>query len=303
MILISLLQYAAAFLLGVMISVLLCSIRDIRRKAARILLICGILLAAQMLTFALFGLSVTKKVYPLLVHFPLWVLLVLLLGAPKRLAAVSVLVAYMCCQVTRWVASGGMLIPEHHWLYQILYLPVAGLFLVFFWRKLASPVRRFVEQSRKTCLAMGFVPALYYAFDYLTAVYTDLLLSGNMAAVQFMPSVVSVGYLLFVVIYSSEVEKQMQISRERDFLAVQLNQSKVSFSAIQQLQEKTMQYRHDMRHHFTLLQVLAAENNLAKIQQYLNTAQKDIEGLTPVRYCGNEIINMLLSYHKTEAET
>jgi len=41
-----------------------------------------------------------------------------------------------------------------------------------------------------------------------------------------------------------------------------------------------MQYRHDMRHHFTLLQVLAAENNLAKIQQYLNTAQKDIEGLT-----------------------
>jgi len=100
-ILISMLQYAAAFLLGVMISVLLCGIRDIRRKMGRILLICGILLAAQMLTFALFGLSVTRKAYPLLVHFPLWVLLVLLLGVPKLQAAVSVLVAYMCCQVPR----------------------------------------------------------------------------------------------------------------------------------------------------------------------------------------------------------
>jgi len=194
------------------------------------------------------------------------------------------------------VASLGLLIPEEHWLYPILYIPVAVLFLFFLWRYLATALRQLIERSRNTCLLMGLVPALYYVFDYVTTVYTSLLTSGNMAAVQFMPSVVSVAYLIFVPMYNSELEKQMQLVRERDFLAVQLRQSKIALSAIQQIQEQNRQYRHDMRHHITLLQALAAENNIPKIHQYLSTAQQDIDALTPIRYCSNEVVNLLLSY-------
>lgn len=295
--LLSLLQYVSAFALGVLVSVILSGAQSKNNCVRKTILICVVLLTAQMLSFGFFGHSVTKKIYPLIVHLPLWALLVLLLKTPKLQTAVSVLMAYMCCQPPRWVASLGLLLPEGFWLYYILYIPVAGLFLYFLWRYLATSLRQFIERSRKTCLLMGLVPALYYVFDYATTVYTSLLISGNMAAVQFMPSIISMAYLVFVSIYNSELEKQVQLGRERDFLAVQLHQSKMAFSTMNQIQEKTRQYRHDMRHHFTLLQAFAAENNITKIQQYLSAAERDIEALTPIRYCGNEVANMLLSYY------
>jgi len=298
----SLLQYIAAFLLGVLVSVLLSCAQPKAYFARKLVLICGVLLTAQLLSYHFWGLSVTKKLYPLIVHFPLWVLMVLLLKTPKAQTAVSILMAYMCCQPPRWIASLGLLISEEHWLYQILYIPIAGLFLFLLWRYLATPIRQFIERSRKACLMMGLVPALYYIFDYGTTIYTSLLTSGNAAAVQFMPSVVSIAYLLFIFMYNLELEKQMQLSMERDFLSAQLLQSKVTLSTMQQMQEKTMQYRHDMRHHFALLQALAAENNIVKIQQYLNIAQHDIEDMTPVQYCGNEVVNLLLSYYAAAAK-
>lgn len=299
----SLIQYVAAFVLGVLVTVMLSCAGGKIRSAGGMVLICVVLLCVQLVSFWVFGLSVTKKLYPVLVHISLWGLLVVLLKTPKLQTAVSVLVAYLCCQPPRWVASLGLLIPENHWLYPVLYLPVAGLFLLFLRRYLVVPIRRLLGQSRKNCLLMGLVPALYYVFDYVTTVYTSLLTSGNMAAVQFMPSVASMAYLAFVILYHIEQEKQTALSRERDLLETQLNQSKITFAAMQQSQEKTRQYRHDMRHHFAMLQAFAAENNLEKIQQYLNTVQQDIEALLPMRFCGNDVVNLLLSYYTSVART
>lgn len=298
-----LLLYTAAFLLGVAVSVMISAPQEKPPHFRRgILLISCILLAAQLVSFLLLGLSATKKLYPLIVHLPLWALLVGLLKTDPLQTAVSVLMAYMCCQVPRWIASLGLLLPEEHWLYYILYIPVAGIFLVCLRRYLAVSLHQFIGRSRKACLLMGLIPALYYLFDYITIIYTGLLRSGNMAAVQFMPSVVSIAYLIFIALYNSELEKQLQLSRERDFLALQLHQSGTAFAAMQQLQEKTLAYRHDMRHHFNLLQVYAADNNLDGIRQYLSAAQQDMEDLTPVRYCGNEIVNLLLSYYAAAAD-
>lgn len=295
-------QYIAAFVLGVQVSMILTGVNAKAHPARNTLLIYGALLAAQLLSFCVLGLSATKKLYPLIVHFPLWLLMVLVFKTPKLQTAVSVLVAYMCCQPPRWIASLGLLIPEDHWLYPILYIPVAGLFLFFLWRYLAASIRQFMERSRKACLMLAMVPALYYIFDYITTVYTSLLHSGNVAATQFMPSVVSVAYLLFIFLYNAELEKQLPLRSERDFLTMQLHQSNIAFTAMQQMQEKTREYRHDMRHHLTLLQTFAAENNMEKIQQYLHTTQQDLEALTPKRYCSNDVANLLLSYYAASAK-
>lgn len=302
MMLLSLLQYAAAFLLGVQLSVLLSGAGEKAGRAGKLLLICAVLLVGQLVSYGLFGLSVTRRLYPLIVHLPLWALLVLLLKVPKLQTAVSVLVAYMCCQPPRWVASLGLLIPEGHWLYAVLYIPVAGLFLLFMSRYLAAPIRQLMGRSRKTCLMTGLIPAMYYLFDYMTTVYTSLLHDGNIAAVQFMPSMVSGAYLVCLVIYNGELEKQLELSVERDFLEIQLHQSKVIYDALQQSQEQILRYRHDMRHHFTLLRGFAAQDNVPKIQEYLNSAQQDMEALTPQRYCGNEVVNLLLAHYTAQAK-
>ena len=298
----SLLQYSCVFVLGLLVSLLLSGAVTRPNYIQKSIVISVVLLSAQLATFLLFGIDITKKCYPLIVHIPMWVFLVILFSTPKLQTLVSILLAYMCCQPPRWIASAGLLIPESHWLYQILYLPVAAAFLFFVWRYLVAPIRHFMERSRKACVLIGILPGIYYVFDYVTTVHTRLLTSGNMAAVQFVPSVLSVVYLMFIVMYHSEMETQYQLRRERDFLESQLNRAKDSFASIQQLQRKTQQYRHDMRHHFNLLKSLAMDNNISQIQQYLQTVQKDIEDITPVRYCNNDVVNILLSYYASNAK-
>lgn len=302
MMVLSLAQYTAVFLLGVLVSAMLSGGELHGRVGGKVALVCLLLLAVQLLSYESLGLEATKKLYPLIVHLPLWTALVLILETPKLQTAVSVLVAYMFCQLPRWVASLGLLLPETHWLFSLLYIPVAGVFLLLMYRFFAPPVRQLLTRDRWNCLLVGIVPALYYGFDYLTTVYTSMLLSGNMAAVQFMPSVVSSAFLFFVVNHHTQQEKQLQIARERDVLAVQLQQSGIALSAMQQIQEKTKEYRHDMRHHFNLLRAYTAQENVDAIRQYLATAEQDLDALTPVRYCGNEVVNMVLSYYAALAK-
>lgn len=44
----------------------------------------------------------------------------------------------------------------------------------------------------------GVIPVLYYVFDYLTRVYTDLLSSGAPVVVEFMPFICCGAYLVFL---------------------------------------------------------------------------------------------------------
>lgn len=63
-----------------------------------------------------------------------------------------------------------------------------------------------------------------------------------------------------------------------------------------------MVYRHDMRHHLSLLNSFAADGNLQKIKDYLASTEAAIEALTPVRYCENETVNLILSSFQNKAQ-
>lgn len=50
-----------------------------------------------------------------------------------------------------------------------------------------TPAVRYIScYSRKMQCQFGVIPVLYYVFDYLTRVYTDLLSSGAPVVVEFM---------------------------------------------------------------------------------------------------------------------
>lgn len=295
--LISLFQYTCSFLFGAALSFLLSGAQFRPGFRPKAIGICITLLLFQLAALLLLDFELTRKLYPLIVHLPLWILMVWLLKTDALQSVVSILVAYMSCQLPRWIASIGLFIPENHLLFQILYLVTAPAFLYYLCKYLVPSVRWCMERSRKSCMMFGLIPAIYYIFDYVTTVFTSLLLSGNLAAVQFMPSVVALAYLIFIVIYDKENQRQNQLIQERDLMELQLYQTNVAYQSISHLQEKTQQYRHDMRHHITLLQSLAMDNNLEQIRQYLNTIGQEVAELTPVRLCSNDVVNLLLSYY------
>lgn len=116
-----------------------------------------------------------------------------------------------------------------------------------------------------------------------------------------MPSTISIFYFVFVILYYIETQKQATLQRERDMLDAQFRLAQTEFASLRQLQQNAASYRHDMRHHFSLLQGLASTEDIGGIKEYLRTAQSDMDAITPIRFCENETVNLILSAYATKA--
>ena len=299
---IGLIRFASSLIFGVAVSVLFAGVEFTRKSNIVVCVTCMILLAVQSGCWWFLGLDMTSKLYPLIIHMPMILLLSLYFKRPWLISTASVLSAYLCCQAPRWVGFLAGAIFGSRLLDHVFYM--AAVFLAYYFLKkyVAGSIRDLMEKSVKSRILLGTVPLFYYLFDYVTIIYTDILYRGTKWAVQFMPSAVSVFYFVFVILYYTETQKQAKAQRERDMLNVQLQLAKTEFSTLRRLQECTAVYRHDMRHHFTFLQSMAADGNIEGIREYLKTTQSDIDAITPVRFCENETANLLLSAFSAKAD-
>ena len=288
-------RYGFAMLFGVMVSVSFAGVEETRKSRLSVACFCIFFLLVQSACWWLLGFEATSKLYPLIVHLPVILFLCLHFKRPWLISAVSMFSSYLCCQAPRWIGSIAGTIFKSHLAEYIGYIVAIFLAYYFLHKYVAGSVRQLIEKSKKSCIMFGAVPLFYYLFDYATAIYTDELYRGARGAVQFMPSVVSIFYFVFIILYYAETQKQSDAQRERDMLTAQLQLAKTEFTTLRQLQEYTAVYRHDMRHHFTFLQSLASAGSIDGIKEYLKTAQSDIDAITPVRFCENETANLILS--------
>lgn len=299
---IGLLRFGVSLVFGISVSVLFAGIELTKKNRLVTGLLCVIFLFVQTASWWLLGLDLTSKLYPLIIHLPLIVIFSLYHKRPWLISAISVLSGYLCCQAPRWFGflAGSALnsrLADH-----IFYIAFVFLAYYFLKRYVAGSVQQLMEKSTKSCLFLGGVPLFYYLFDYVTAIYTDVLYSGTEWAVQFMPSTISVFYFVFVILYYAETQKQANLQREKDMLDAQFRLAQTEFTSLRQLQQNAASYRHDMRHHLALLQGLASKEHIEGIKEYLQTAQSDMDAITPTRYCENETVNLILSAYATKAK-
>ncbi|PHV70550.1 histidine kinase [Sporanaerobium hydrogeniformans] len=299
---IGLLRFGFSLVFGIAVTVLFAGIEPTRKNRLVAGLLCVIFLFVQTISWRLLGLDLTSKLYPLIIHLPLIVIFSLYYKRPWLISTVSVLSGYLCCQAPRWVGFMGGAALDSSLADHVIYIGAVFLFYYFLKRYVAGSVRQLMEVSTRSCLFLGGVPLFYYLFDYTTTIYTDVLYRGTKWAVQFMPSTVSVFYFVFVILYYAETQKQVTLQRERDMLDAQFRLAQTEFASLRQLQQNAASYRHDMRHHFALLQGLASKEHIEEIKKYLQTAQSDMDAITPLRFCENETVNLILSAFNTKAK-
>jgi hypothetical protein len=180
-----------------------------------------------------------------------------------------------------------------------------ALFPVFYLleRYVVASVNRLINLSKKSLLLFGIVPLFYYLFDYTTTIYTDLLFQGIKFVVLFMPSVVSMFYFIFINFHYNEIQRRSNAEKESMLLSVQIKQAKKDLNEFWEQQEKTAIYRHDMRHHLNLIAGFLADGDTGKSMEYINRVQSNIMEVTPIRYCENNTVNLILSYYACKADT
>lgn len=300
----TLFNYGLVLIYGILLAVdisgggTLYSKKDKQLTAAAI----AILLLVQIAVFLSLGASAADKLYPLVTHIPLICILVFLMKRPLGISIVSVFTAYLCCQIPNWCRilvlqiSGSALLSEI--LYAIAVFISYALLRIF----LVKPAYETMNYSRRALIFLGSLPMFYYIFDYASTVYTQILYSGSIVVNELVPTVTILFYVVFVPLYHGELKKRYSMELENSILNMELKQSDTEIVVLQKSLEDTATYRHDMRHHFMILAEYIQNDETAKALDYIKIAQKDIDLLTPKKYCNNNSTNLILSHYCSLAQ-
>ena len=299
---VSLLNDLAVGVFGSVLSAWFCNALTTPRNRRIFLGFMAVLPLLQGGVYFYWGADAMQRAYPLVVHLPLTVVLALLTHT-LLWPAVSVLTAYLCCELRRWMAllivallAGGEPLQD------VLELAFTVPLLLLLLRFAAPAVRELAGCPARTQLQFGVIPALYYGFDYLTRVYTELLQNGDPAAVEFMPFVCCTAYLAFLLYHSAREQEQNRLQQAQKSLDIQLGQSVREIAALRESQTLTRQYRHDVRHHLQYLSACIENGQTEQAQAYSAGSCAQIEAQKVTRYCENEAANLILSSFAARAK-
>lgn len=295
-------RFGVTLIFGIMVTTLFAGIEQTRKNKLITVLLYVIFLAIQTSCLLLFGLDLTSRLYPFIIHLPLVFIFALYLKRPWLISVVSVLAGYLCCQGPRWVGFLAKAVFQNKIADHVFYIASMILFFLILRKYVSESVRQLLEKSYQSCLLLGVVPLFYYLFGYATVINPGIFHSDTEWAVQFMPSVVSVFYFVFLILYYNETQKQAKAQRERDMLDIQFRHAQAEFASLRKIQQNAAAYRHDMRHHLSLLQSMVSEGRIDALKDYLQTVQSDMDNITPVRFCKNETINIILSSFAAKAK-
>ncbi len=250
----------AVTLFGIALSAAFCNIHWTPKAKKRMLLYTLMIFCLSGIAYLGVDPGFGRYLYPLHTHLPL-VLALCSLSHERLWPVISVLTAYLCCQLRRWLALIAVAIFSGGDTMQYAVEIIVTVPLLILLLKAAPAIRSVSQYSRVVQCQFGIVPAVYYAFDYATRVYTDLLFSGSAVVVEFMPFVCSAAYLLFLIHISKEQHARLRLEELKSNLDLQVHQAVREIEALRISQQKTRAYRHDLRHHLQYITACIALPN------------------------------------------
>ncbi len=157
--------------------------------------------------------------------------------------------------------------------------------------------------SNASFAKLFIVPLMYYIYIFgrLVSDVTTYNLFGTIA-VKYLPTLqIYVFYFLLIYNYKDLCERReletMQVALEQE-----LDSAKNQINMLNEASVQTAIYQHDMRHHLTVISSFLASDMPDKAVDYINKVKKDIDAITPKRFCENEIVNLLCSFFHNKAE-
>ena len=247
------------------------------------------------------------KFYVLLVHIPLILIFYFTTNTPliKLIFALftTVFIIYPGNMILNIVnRTTNLVYPS--FAYCLIYITVcAGILLVvyrFFKPNFNYLIKNYNGMSfLKLCL----LPLAYNISNYWLGLYLfTYSITTNLFYIRILIFVITLtAYILILDIAKSSREKEA-LQGAQMALALQLESANQQLAALQTTQEQSAIYRHDMRHHFSMIIGYLADGDNRKAEKYIRRAQADIDEITPARYCQNNAVNLILSFFEAKAK-
>ena len=294
-------NYALVLLYGLFLSAAIAGGWENRRQKRLIIALCPLFLLIQTPCWLILGEGTTKQLYPLIVHLPLVLILILALKKPVGIALVSVCTAYLCCQLPRWANLMVTTVTHSPLVGEISYtLAIYPVFLLLR-RYFVRPAYSAMTASPQSLLLFGSLPVAYYFYDYATVVYSDVLSTDIRALNEFLPTVLIVFYVMFLSAYHKQMQTRADAELQRSMLEAELKQAEVAVEGLRNVETQVAVYQHDIRHHLTAIDSFLAAHQPQQAKEYIQKVQADVDAVTPRHFCENELVNLLCSSFSNKA--
>lgn len=295
------LYYVYVFVFGTFVSMRIACGAFARRMWRLYALLCPAMLIVQGIALGLCGMDGVWRLYPLIVHLPLMLILTAALRVKWYVAAVSVIISYSLCQLLRWLglllAWMGLRQPAA----LLVHLAACQLLLLLLDRYCLEAIHEVLASTGYVMCCFSAPPVLYYACEYFM-LYTGERFADIQALSEIIPTAMVLFFTLFSIAFSREMKKSRQVECQAEALEMELSYAQREIASLRAVQERTAIYRHDLRHHLTAVKSLLSAGGREQADTYIREVEREIDALVPARYCGNETINLLLGAFAQKAE-
>ena len=179
-----------------------------RQQKCLLTLLCLLFLLVQGLGLVLLGERTVKQLYPLVIHVPLVLILILFMKKSVGVAIVSTCTAYLCCQPPRWGRIAVEALTQSTLAAELVYILLMPVMYYLLRRFFVAAAYNAMTSSTAALLLFGSLPVTYYIFDYATTIYSDALYSGIQALNEFLPTVLVTFYVLFLPAFHLQSQRQ-----------------------------------------------------------------------------------------------
>lgn len=298
--LLGMLNISTLLLFGVFVSAAILCIPFNRKNIVILLAFCIGANILQIGFYFLIGLKGTQGLYPFITHIPSLLLYCLFYKRKILSSTFAIMSAYLCCQLSQWLSILVFVLIGEQWVAYGIRALINILLGYIIIRYFASSIAIILTKPVKTVLIFSILPAVYYLFDYIATVYTDLLYSGSEVIFEFLPFVLCIAYLIFNVIYFKEYEEKCEAERYNQLMEVKRAQSEKEIEAIKRSEYAVSLLRHDMRHFLNNIYSYIENDDSVKAKSYIGEIIEAADKTAMQKHCENEIVNMIISSYDNE---
>ena len=243
------------------------------------------------------GEHTANSMYPFLIHVPLFIYLFFYYKFPMLSCMISICSAYLCCQISNWCGLFIMNITKYEWAYYFTRITVTIITFIILCRYVCSTTSAvFAKRKRELCI-IGFLPLIYYIFDYAFTKFSNLLYTGNRVIVEFMGFAFCIAYLVFLIIYFKEFEEKQEFRQYSDLMELHLQSLQNEIDHVKNSERTLSILRHDMRHNLNIILTFLQNNNVEKAIDYIKGISDSYDDTVVKEYCSNDIINSVISMY------
>jgi len=181
----------------------------------------------------------------------------------------------------------------------ILYIPTGFITYRYF----RPYILYMLRNTDKGWLGFCIIPLTYSMITYSYGKYNLSSMISQASLVPIMRGLIFslVSYILILWLFK-QTREQLTLQNEQNLLQMQIVASKQNLEMLKESQEKTIIYRHDMRHHLNLIDAYLEDDNKTAARKYIDEVEKSIEGTVFEKYCNNYSVNLILSSYIAKAK-